>query len=385
MMIGHEWAGKIKNLKSLFEFRVLLRKKVAEYKKIIGKDPSHDLLKNILYSCMDLESKQHIVDRGLDVIPRNHDGSVKTNSDGSEVSLYKVFCDDIDRRYKLQFGTLEIRHKKDSDDPMGLHTVGDGQQEADRHSPVAATGGDASLDAFAKGKGKGDGRCRVCNGEGHFARDCPSVEPVSPQAVECNGCHGKGHLNAQCPTVNPELKVYRQQKGWESNWGGGKKGTGKGNWSGSGNWGGKGYGGKGKGQKGKGKGKGKGGFLPELDVMSGYYGGAYYGDSYDQGHYDQNTSYLKSLSTVTPAKNFESENRYAPIAETQDLASYEVDISELIIPNRAPGKARRLEAHKVSKTKFGPSHECDDVSCGCCPNSDHFEVRPELTSALVPN
>ena len=211
MQISHEHAGKIKSLKDLYQFRMLLKRKVAEYKKIIGQEPDMNMPKNILFSCMDLGSKQHIANFALD--------RPKFDKDGKPIPMYKIFCEDIDKRYKLQYGTLELKPRKDHDDPMVLHAVGAG--EAEGQAPAAAAepaGNDAALDAFGGkgGKGKGDGRCRTCNGEGHFARDCPPVEPVSPQAIECHGCHGKGHTKAQCPTANPQLKVYQQQKGWDS-------------------------------------------------------------------------------------------------------------------------------------------------------------------------
>ena len=45
---------------------------------------------------------------------------------------------------------------------------------------------DQNLDAMGngkgKGKGKGDGNCHTCGGEGHYARECPSVPPVGPQS-----------------------------------------------------------------------------------------------------------------------------------------------------------------------------------------------------------
>ena len=109
----------------------------------------------------------------------------------------------------------EEEKKADIDEEAKEQVLDEKPKEADKAPTTAATGGEASLDAFGKG-GKGDGKCRVCLGEGHFARDCPSVEPVSPQAVECHGCHGRGHYKGQCPTANPHLKVAKGQ------WGGGK-------------------------------------------------------------------------------------------------------------------------------------------------------------------
>ena len=83
MKLGYDTAGKIKNIKDLYEFRVVLKKKVAEYKKIRGQEPDHHLLKNILFSCMDLESQQHIMDFGLD--------KKKIGPDGKEIDMYRTF------------------------------------------------------------------------------------------------------------------------------------------------------------------------------------------------------------------------------------------------------------------------------------------------------
>ena len=111
MQISQEYAGKIKNLKDLYQFRILLKRKVAEYKKIIGQEPDMNMLKNILFSCMDLESKQHIADCALD--------QPKLDKEGKPIPMYKTFCEDIDKRYKLQYGTLELKPRKDHDDPNG--------------------------------------------------------------------------------------------------------------------------------------------------------------------------------------------------------------------------------------------------------------------------
>ena len=165
MKMGFDAAGKIKNLKDLYEVRVALKKKVAEYKKIRGREPDHHVLKNILFSCMDLESQQHIMDFGLD--------KPRFSPDGKPERMYKIFFEDIDKRYKLKYGTLEARAKKsDRDDPMGIHAVAEASR--DRPATDELPGEDNALDAIGKGgksKGKGDGRCRTCNGEGHFA--CP--------------------------------------------------------------------------------------------------------------------------------------------------------------------------------------------------------------------
>ncbi|KAK4121293.1 hypothetical protein N657DRAFT_578054 [Parathielavia appendiculata] len=40
----------------------------------------------------------------------------------------------------------------------------------------------------------GDGACRLCNEEGHLARDCPSAPPK-----KCKGCESTDHLVKDCP------------------------------------------------------------------------------------------------------------------------------------------------------------------------------------------
>ena len=99
--------------------------------------------------------------------------------------------------------------------------------------------------------------------------------------------------------------------------------------------------------------------------MGGYYGDTYYGgDWYDPSHSDP--AYLRSLATVgaKEVKSFESVSRYAQIADDDSQGkvimsniieksvkpdvstNYDVNLADLIKPNRAPGKARRLEPHK---------------------------------------
>ena len=133
---------------------------------------------------------------------------------------YDKFILWIDMRYKCAHGNLEYK-AQGKDDPMGLALFA----ESDVHVPYIVPHAErpiepaAELDAFAKGKGKGkgDGCCHVCKGEGHFARDCPSTPPVSPQSVECLGCNGRRHHRRECPTSNPHLKGGKGKdggKGW---------------------------------------------------------------------------------------------------------------------------------------------------------------------------
>ena len=150
--------------------------------------------------------------------------------------MYKTFVEDIDRWYKVEFGTLEIMPNSDSDEPMGLHAVAEEEPKEDEKNNI---------------NGQVSGPCNICNGEAYFARYCPPMPPVSPQAVERHGCHGRGRYKGHCPTANPHLK---QPKGQGKGWGGEGKGKGYGRKGAGGMpWGGKGYGGKGFGGEGKGK------------------------------------------------------------------------------------------------------------------------------------
>ena len=141
----------------------------------------------------------------------------------------------IDQRYQITYGHVEQGPK---DDPMGIFAL----VEQELPEPVAASTkntnpeqqpdyNDQHLDAFGKGKGKGfmsnGGRCNVCNGEGHIARDCPSSPGQDGKATgdTCYGCSGKGHQKAVCPTANPQLKGGGKGKGgWQQDGGKGKGG-----------------------------------------------------------------------------------------------------------------------------------------------------------------
>ena len=307
----------------------MLRQKVAEFKKCIGKEPDGDKLRDILFTCMDVNSKLLASQSKLDV-----------QQEG--VDMYQALCEDIDRRYKIEFGTLEIKGRQ-RDDPMGLHNIDDGQdKEFEEVKEVAAQN---DIDAVQKGKGKGkgknDGRCNICMGEGHFARDFPSVEPTAPTAVECHGCHGRWHYKSVCPTANPQLKGAGKggwqtkgaggKGGWQTNGGGGDKGKGKG----------KGY--SGGGWKGKGKGKGgKGGGIYEIGLM-GAWGGDWNWDDESWGDDTWGGNYLRSFSIVMPARRpIAISDRYEAIAEDDESeSSRRVPIEDLIVKDTGKHRLRK--------------------------------------------
>jgi hypothetical protein len=284
---------------------------------------------------MDVSSKQLMISAALDTNQLSGDGDTKV-----DVDMYKTSVDDIDRRYRVEFGTLEIKTKEDSDDPMGLHAVAEGEQKKDEYenSSGQASAQAASLDAVVKGKGKGkgknDGRCNIVNGESHFTRDCSSTPPVFAQAVKCHGCHGRGHYKGQCPTANPHLK---QQKGQGKGWGGDGKGQGYGEGAGGKGYGGKGY--RGIRRKGKWKRNGQKGGIYEVDVMGGQWSEEWGGDNWNYGA-EADTGYLRSLATLAPAqvKPIDVSNRYEPLDE-----SFEVPVGEVIVESTRKPKNKKKD------------------------------------------
>ena len=55
--ISQIYGDKIKGLKELYNFRMMLKAKFIACKKAIGHEPDHGHLKQILYVCMDVVSK----------------------------------------------------------------------------------------------------------------------------------------------------------------------------------------------------------------------------------------------------------------------------------------------------------------------------------------
>ena len=93
-------ADKIKNLKDLYGFRLLLKRKEAEYEREIGNKPDDTQMKQILWNTMD---------------PASRVAASQAKADGKD---YKTLADHIDGRYKITYGTLE--YKTSSKDAMDI-------------------------------------------------------------------------------------------------------------------------------------------------------------------------------------------------------------------------------------------------------------------------
>ena len=122
---------------------------------------------------------------------------------------YVDICEDIDRRYRLQFEGLDFAKAATGDNPMSLSNLfgnedgktGGSQAAPAKHEPPHREDFDAFGRGKGKGKGKNDGKCNTCGGEGRYSRDCLSTLPLSE--LVCHGCNGKGHFKCVYSTVDP--------------------------------------------------------------------------------------------------------------------------------------------------------------------------------------
>ena len=92
---------KVKDLRSLYGFRLLLRKMNAEFRRIIGEPPKDSQSTLILWNVLDVES----------------------NRLAAREEVADMFYDEItkwsDMRYKMSYGNLEYKPQT-RDDPMSL-------------------------------------------------------------------------------------------------------------------------------------------------------------------------------------------------------------------------------------------------------------------------
>ena len=158
-------------------------------KKTIGEQPSEDQSMQILWNVLDSDSQRIAM------------------ADKLHSQTYEDLTDHIDMRYRIVFCYM-VYKATTKDDPvvpaliaapvnmiyvLTLEFVNPGIASAGAAVPSGETD-----ERYESDRVKGDGKCNVCGGDGHFARDCPSSPPIGLQSAECHGCIGRGHLCAQC-------------------------------------------------------------------------------------------------------------------------------------------------------------------------------------------
>ena len=90
-----KYGAKVKDLKSMYGFRLLLKKRAAEYKKMIGEEVDSGKLHEILWNVMDPDTK------------------LTASRQGVHTKSYKALTEHIDERYKMTFGHVDMQDKKD--------------------------------------------------------------------------------------------------------------------------------------------------------------------------------------------------------------------------------------------------------------------------------
>ena len=95
--------GKVTDLRTLYGLRLLPKRKVAEYKKVIGHGPSEENGYAVLWNVMDADSKTQAMAFGL----------------AGTGNAYKDLYEHVDQRYRIMYGHMGYKVEK-KDDPMGL-------------------------------------------------------------------------------------------------------------------------------------------------------------------------------------------------------------------------------------------------------------------------
>ena len=98
--------------------------------------------------------------------------------DNEGVKSEKLYKHNV-KSYKVKCNTLDVKvigRGEGNDMEIGLAKEAEDSDEAPLCGPCSPEKND--LDAFGKGgngKGKSDGKCNLCGGDGHYARNCSSV------------------------------------------------------------------------------------------------------------------------------------------------------------------------------------------------------------------
>ena len=97
--------GKVTDLRTLYGCRLLLKRKVAEYKRIVGHGPSEEHSCAILWNVMDADSKTKAMALGL----------------AGTGKAYKDLYEHIDQRYRIMYGHMD--YKAEERRSNGTHSI----------------------------------------------------------------------------------------------------------------------------------------------------------------------------------------------------------------------------------------------------------------------
>ena len=96
----HKYGDNAKDLNTLYGFRLLLKKRAAEYKKVIGLEVDPEKLKELIWNAKDPNSKMPATQMG---IHRQECGKI---------------VEHVDDRYRVTFGDVEFQSPTDG--PIGV-------------------------------------------------------------------------------------------------------------------------------------------------------------------------------------------------------------------------------------------------------------------------
>ena len=141
----HKFGDKVKDLKTLYGFRLMVARQAAAYKKTIGEAVDPEKLRELIWNAMDPSSKMTATQMGV------HRGD------------YDAMTKFIDERYRVTFGHVEYHSPKD--DPMGIFAMGVRDPEPAEPTPTEQPqwqqqeyNDQDHLGAFGKKGGKGKGK-----------------------------------------------------------------------------------------------------------------------------------------------------------------------------------------------------------------------------------
>ena len=90
----HKYSDEIQDLKTLYGFRLLLKKRAAEYKKVIGLEVDPGKLKEFIWNAMGPNSKMAATQMGI------------------HKQEYAKIVEHIDERFKVTVGHAELQSQR---------------------------------------------------------------------------------------------------------------------------------------------------------------------------------------------------------------------------------------------------------------------------------